>query len=262
MDFQSVLDKTIIIARQAGAIPRAYYSRPFQQFMKGDKDIVTDADRETEAFLFDALKKTFPEFGIVGEEGADYLPDADYRWYIDPIDGTTNFAHRLPHFSVSLGLADKDNVPVLGVIHDPMRDECFAAYRGGGATMNERPIIVSETDSLANAVVSVGFPYARRENSRGLYEVFSHMSQEAQAVRDLGSSALDFCWTAMGRLDGYFEASINRWDCYAGIVILEEAGGKATDYQGGTGGLRGEKIAAVASNGRIHDQMLAIIQAG
>jgi myo-inositol-1(or 4)-monophosphatase len=259
MDFQAILDKTVIIAQQAGAIPRAYFSRPFQQFMKGDKDIVTDADRDTEGFLFDALKKAFPDIGIVGEEGSDYLPDAEYRWYIDPIDGTTNFAHRLPHFSVSIGLADWDNVPLLGVIYDPMRDECFAARHGGGATMNGHAIAVSEVDSLEAAVISTGFPYDRRSNSHNLYEVFQKMSLEAQSVRDIGSSALDFCWTAIGRLDGYWEGSLNRWDCYAGIVILEEAGGKVTDYHGGVDGLRAEKIATVASNGRIHGRMLELI---
>jgi len=261
MDFEPILDKTITIAQEAGAIPRAYFSRPFQQFMKGEKDIVTDADRDTEAFLYDALKKAFPDFGIVGEEGTDYLPEANYRWYIDPIDGTTNFAHRLPHFSVSLGLANADNIPVLGVIFDPMRDECFAAFMRGGATMNGAPIAVSEVESVEAAVISTGFPYDRRTNPRDLHEVFTRFSMEAQSVRDLGSSALDFAWTAMGRLDGYWEVSINRWDCYAGIIILEEAGGKATGYDGSKEPLRREKIATVASNGRIHERMLELIHA-
>lgn len=262
MDFKTMLDAVALMARQAGEISRSYQRNPvFQSDFKGEYDLVTNADREAEAFLVEMLKRTFPQIGIIGEEGSNYVPSgADYVWFIDPIDGTNNFAHRLPHFSVSIGLASAEGVPQLGVIYDPMRDECFTGWRGGGAFMNGQPIQVSETKEIHRASFSTGFPYGRDAHFMKSVQAVNDMLMVAQGVRVLGSGALDLAYVACGRLDGYWENTLSRWDCCAGMVILEEAGGKVTDYTGGGIMLRSEKVELLASNGHLHDSIREILQ--
>jgi myo-inositol-1(or 4)-monophosphatase len=267
------------IARGAGAILREGYA----QFTAGggrvtykqaDVDPVTEFDQRSEAFIVAALRKTFPTHRIVGEEGGSYemgngelrmtnafpIPHSPlpiFEWQIDPLDGTVNFAHGFPLFSVSMGLL-VDGVPALGVVYDPVREELFAGAAGCGATLNGNPIRVSHTPALARALLTTGFPYDRRTSLLNNFELFIAFQRKSQEVRRLGSAALDLCYVACGRLDGYWEMKIKPYDVAAGIAILREAGGAVTDYAGGDDMLNMNRI--VASNGLIQQEMLSVIQ--
>ena len=261
MNFQKTLETAESIARQAGAIIREYYHRSVQVDFKSELDLVTDADRAVETYLLDALREAFPEIGIVGEEGGAYAPEnASYAWYIDPIDGTTNFAHRMPHCAVSLGLADTNMNPALGVVYNPIHDDCFAGYTGGGASLNGKPIHVSDTSMLNRAMFTTGFPYDRNTAEENNKREWMAMLLHTQAVRCLGSAALDLAYVAAGWMDGYWEQKLNRWDCFAGIVLVREAGGIVTDYAGGDAGLHLSQVQLVATNGHIQGETLRVIQ--
>jgi myo-inositol-1(or 4)-monophosphatase len=266
-DLYMMLHEGIQIVRGAGDILREGYARidDLRVTYKGDTDPVTEYDHRSESFIVGALRQAFPSHRIVGEEGGDYVnptienPKSEIQnlvWQVDPLDGTVNFAHGFPAFSVSMGLL-RDGVPVLGIVFDPMRDELFSAVQGGGARLNNKPIRVSSTAPLARALLNTGFPYDRRTSPDNNFDAFLRFQVASQEVRRIGSAALDLCMVACGRMDGYWEMKIKPHDISAGIVIVREAGGVITDYAGGDDMLTVNQI--IASNGQIHDEMLAIL---
>ena len=248
-------------AARAGALLRARYRERQEVSFKGAVDLVTATDREAEALIVDALTAAFPEHGIVGEESGARPSRDGHTWYIDPLDGTTNFAHGYPHFAVSMGLVRGEEA-VFGLVYDPVREELFTAARGVGARLNGAPIAVSETRLLDRALLGTGFPYDRRAHA-DFYLAFWHEAMQcAQGVRRTGSAALDLCWLACGRLDAFWEWKLRSWDTAAARLVVEEAGGRVTDFAGGPHHLDGDETAA--SNTLLHDglvRMLADVRA-
>jgi myo-inositol-1(or 4)-monophosphatase len=238
-------------ARRAGEVLRAGFGAEHTITYKGEVDLVTEIDEEAERMITEELLGTFPSHGMLAEEGGKLAGEEDARWIVDPLDGTTNYAHGLPIFCVSLALERSGEV-VLGVVHDPMREETYVAERGGGATLNGEPIKVSDTEELIRALIVTGFPYDRAEMPEAL-DLFGRFAATTRGMRRLGSAALDLCYVASGRLDGYYERGIWPWDLAAGSVIVEEAGGELTNYRGDILDLDGREI--VASNGRLHSAM-------
>jgi myo-inositol-1(or 4)-monophosphatase len=245
------LEVALSAARRAGEVLRAGFGAEHAITYKGEVDLVTEVDEEAERVIREELLESFPSYGVLAEEGGELAGEEGARWIVDPLDGTTNYAHRLPIFAVSIALERSGEV-VLGVVHDPMGEETFVAERGRGATLNGEPIRVSNTDELIRALIVTGFPYDRAEMPEAL-ELFGRLAATTQGMRRLGSAALDLCYVASGRLEGYYERGIWPWDLAAGSVILEEAGGKLTNYRGGKLDLEGREI--VASNGRLHSAM-------
>lgn len=266
LDLFEALNTAETIARQAGTILRSFYERPRQSITKSTViDLVTEADKTSEAFIVKALREAFPNHHINGEEGGGYGPsaeDAPYQWWVDPLDGTTNFAHRFPVFAVSLAMSTPDHHPLLGVVHNPMYDETYKGLRGGGAMLNGRPLHVSDVDTLAEALAVTGFPYDAWTAEDNNAERIRHFLVRTQGVRRVGSAALDICTVAAGRCDLYWERGPQPWDVQAGIVIVEEAGGKVTDYEGGWSedAYFGHRI--VVSNSLLHEQALDVIRLG
>jgi myo-inositol-1(or 4)-monophosphatase len=247
------------LAREAGALLRERVGGQRNIEHKGTIDIVTDADRASETLIVAGLRQAFPEFRLIGEEGshtsAEDAEETDYGWVIDPLDGTTNFAHAYPHFAVSIGL-EHHREPVMGVVYDPMRDEAFVAVQGDGATLNGDPLRVSTTDALITSLLATGFPYdlSRREESNALWTAFN---SQTQGVRRDGSAALNLCYVAAGRLDGFYERPVNSWDIGAGAIIVREAGGVVTALEGGPFAMYDGEV--LASNPHIQELMLDVI---
>lgn len=266
LDLDAALEKAEAIAREAGAILCQHYERvPEFNHKSTSLDLVTAADKETEAFIVGALQAAFPGTHLVGEEGGGYGAPAGstpYHWYVDPLDGTVNFAHRIPFFSVSIALSDADLNPLLGVVYDPLRDEAFKGIRERGATLNGRRLRVTKEPSLGSAMLVTGFPYDRWTNPNNNADHFAHFLRRAQAIRCVGSAALDLSYVACGRYEAYWESGPNPWDVQAGILFVEEAGGRVSDYRGARSlqARRGHQI--VASNGRVHDQIVAVLTLG
>lgn len=228
--------------------------------LKGKANLVTKADVASQKAVLDIIRRRFPQHDYLAEEDAVKNTGADYTWVIDPIDGTTNFAHTFPQCSVSVALFYK-NEPVLGGVTNPATGETFLAQKGKGATLNGKKIHVSQTPKLDRALLVTGFPYNRFTRMPALLTRFERFLNSCHDVRRLGSAALDLCWLAAERTDGYWEDNLNPWDVGAGILILQEAGGKVTDYNG----KKYKKLpdygrTLLASNGKIHAQMLKIIR--
>jgi myo-inositol-1(or 4)-monophosphatase len=248
------------IAREAGALLREFYRRGVRTEYKGDVDLVTEADRASETLIGERLRAAFPEHGIYGEEGTRSGLDAEFRWYVDPLDGTTNFAHGFPAFCVVLGCerrvaglaAHEDGEMVAGVIYDPLRDEMFSAAHGEGATLNGEPIRVSRAKLLQESLIATGFPSQKRHESPNVH-FYQEFTLRSHGVRRAGSAALDLAYVACGRLDGYWEFKLNPWDTSAGYLLVEEAGGKITHFDGGKFTLDSREI--LATNGLIHAEM-------
>jgi len=253
------------IARKAGARLREFFSQGVATEYKGDVDLVTVADRTAEKLIRERLSEAFPEHGIYGEEGTRDRMEGEFRWYVDPLDGTTNFAHGFPHFCVSLGLEqrpgglapDEDGTLAAAVIYDPLREELFAAERGRGARLNDRLMRVSSTPELAEALVATGFPSHKRHNSPNIH-FYHEFSLRSHGVRRAGSAALDLAYVAAGRLDAFWEFNLNPWDTAAGILLIEEAGGRVTDFFGNPFRLDSREI--LASNGLIHAELVGLFQ--
>jgi myo-inositol-1(or 4)-monophosphatase len=228
------------IARQAGALLRKFYEKGVSTEYKGDVDIVTEADRASEQLIREKLKAAFPTHGVYGEEGTRDQLESEYRWYVDPLDGTTNFAHGFPAFCVVLGLehrpaglaADADGEMVAGVIYDPLRNEMFSAERGKGAFLNGRAIHVSKTKTLQESLTATGFPSRKRHASPNVH-FYQEFTLRSHGVRRAGSAALDLAYVACGRLDGFWEFNLNPWDTSAGVLLVAEAGGTVTHFDGG-----------------------------
>ena len=251
------------IAREAGALLRELYTRGVTAEYKGDVDLVTEADRRSEKLISERLHAAFPSHGIFGEEGTRQALESEYRWYIDPLDGTTNFAHGFPVFCVVLGCerrqpglaAAADGEMVAGVIYDPLRDEMFSTERGGGAFLNGKAIHVSNTATLQESLVGTGFPSHKRHRSPNVH-FYQEFTLRSHGVRRAGSAALDLAYVASGRLDGYWEFILNPWDTSAGYLLVEEAGGAMTHFDGSRFTLDSREV--FATNGNIHDEMKSL----
>ncbi len=251
------------IALEAGDLLRKYFERGVATEYKGDVDLVTEADRASEKLITERLSATFPGHGIYGEEGVRQRLDSEYRWYVDPLDGTTNFAHGFPVFSVSLGLehrplglaAEADGELVAGVVYDPTRDELFTAEKGQGAWLDGRRMHVSQTAHLAEALVATGFPSRKRHVSPNIH-FYQEFTLRSHGVRRAGSAALDLAYTACGRMDGFWEFYLNPWDTAAGALLVQEAGGRITRFDGVDFPLNSSEI--LATNGLLHTEMMAL----
>jgi myo-inositol-1(or 4)-monophosphatase len=254
------------IAREAGAGLRDRFANPHAADLKSsDVDLVTEADRATEEFIVRRLQKAFPDFDLLGEEGGMYEngPPSDYFWVIDPIDGTTNFAHHIPHFSVNIALFDGQQYPpVLAVCYEPMHDEMFKGIRTQGATLNDQVLKVTTTSRLAESVVASGFPYTKWRDPDNNADHWAHFVVRSRGVRRFGAAGLDVAWVAAGRFDGYWEHDVNLWDIAPGILFLLEAGGTVSDYDGNPLTVARGPLRFVGSNGHIHDQMLRVLGDG
>jgi myo-inositol-1(or 4)-monophosphatase len=240
----------------AGKILRAAFGKNFQIDNKGVIDLVTEIDRKSEDFLIEAIRKRFPDHLVITEERGIVQGDKNCVWYIDPLDGTVNYAHGVPIFSVSVAYAENGNVTLAGV-YDPIRDEYFYAERGSGAWLNGRPLTVSHTKELDRSLLVTGFPYDIRTNPENNLDHYHNFTLISRGVRRLGSAAIDLGYVAAGRFDGFWEISIHNYDIAAGSLIVEEAGGKVTDIHGETDFLS-PTPSILATNAVIHDQMLAI----
>ena len=246
------LDIATEAALAAGVILQAYWGKLDAVEEKGRPgDLVTAADKEAEATIIEVLQRHFPEHSILAEEsGQQGDNQSEYLWAIDPLDGTTNYAHQYPVAAVSVGLLI-DGIPQVGVVYNPFRDELFRAARGLGATRNRRPIRVSQTSELHQSLLVTGFAYDRRETPDNNYAEFCHLTHLTQGVRRSGAASVDLADVACGRLDGYWERGLSPWDIVAGVVLVEEAGGKVTAYDGSALKISSGRI--LATNGRIHD---------
>jgi myo-inositol-1(or 4)-monophosphatase len=254
-----MLDFAIQTAREAGRVLAEKFGRALRVSNKGDIDLVTEADIAAERLIVERIRSYHPRHAILTEESGDVITVGDagseYKWVIDPLDGTTNYAHGYPVFCVSVALEHEGRV-VLGVVYDPTRDELFAAERGQGATLNGRSLRVSETAELNGALLCTGFPYDVRD--RGDFaRHFRNFIMRAQSVRRDGAAALDLAYVAAGRFDGFYEEGLRPWDVAAGVLLVEEAGGRVTHYDGSPFRIYQPPIAA--SNGLIHEAMLDVL---
>ncbi len=253
------------IAREAGARLREFFAHGVETEYKGDVDLVTVADRTVEKLIRTRLAEAFPEHGVYGEEGTRERMEGEFRWYVDPLDGTTNFAHGFPQFSVSLGLEQRpagiapgqDGRIVAAVIYDPMRDELYAAERGRGAQVNGKPMRVSRIEELAESLIATGFPSRKRHDSPNVH-FYHEFTLRSHGVRRAGSAALDLAYVASGRLEAFWEFNLNPWDTAAGFLLVEEAGGRVTDFAGGPFQLNSREV--LASNGLIHAELVGLFQ--
>jgi myo-inositol-1(or 4)-monophosphatase len=240
------------IAREAGALLMEHFDRHVKVEYKGEADLVTVADRKSEELIRERIRQHWPSHDILGEEGGLQDTGSDYRWYVDPLDGTTNFAHGFPVFCVSLALEYKKQI-IAGAIFDPTRNELFAAEKGSGASLNDKLINVSKTARLAESLVATGFPSHKRHKNPNIF-FYHQITLKTHGVRRAGSAALDLCCVACGRFDGFWEFNLNPWDTAAGVLLVEEAGGKVTDFRGGPFQLNSRET--VASNSLVHDALI------
>jgi myo-inositol-1(or 4)-monophosphatase len=246
-------------ARAGGEILVENLTKEVTVDYKGAVNLVTNVDRQSEKTIVEMIKKKFPDHEILAEEGYGRGQVSPFKWIIDPLDGTTNYAHHFPFFCVSIGLEVQNEV-VLGVVYDPIRSELFLAEKGKGAVLNDEPIAVSATADLMHSLLVTGFSYDVRETAENNFNHFFDFSVRAQGVRRTGSAALDFCYVAMGRFDGFWELKLHPWDAAAGSLIVQESGGRVTDFAGKTFSIYSKEV--IASNGKIHDQMIKVLQAG
>jgi len=247
-----VLGQATAIAREAGQLLMPYFERRIGYEYKGDADLVTEADRASEKLIVSRLRAAFPEHGIVGEEGTRDEHGSELRWYVDPLDGTTNFAHGFPVFCVSMGLERKGEV-VAGVIYDPTRDEMFTAEKGCGATVNGRPMHVSGVKRLVEAILATGFPSFKRHKNPNIH-FYHQLTLRSHGIRRAGSAAIDLAYVASGRFDGYWEFNLNPWDTSAGVLLVQEAGGRVTRFDGAPWLLDSRET--LATNGLLHDELM------
>ena len=252
------LQTAIDAVRRAGEIQRQASRGTFEIRKKGTIDLVTEVDVAVEKMVRALIAERYPDHDVLGEElgGPGAGEGSRYCWICDPLDGTTNFAHGLPLFCSTIAL-EVDGELRVGAVYDPTRDELFTATRGGGAFLNGEPIRVSTAATLIDSLLVTGFPYSVQEKLEEMLGLFGRFLSKARAVRRLGSAALDMCYVAAGRLDGFWEEGLNAWDIAGGVLIVQEAGGRITSLDGGPFVLRSGRI--IASNGLLHDQMRAVI---
>ena len=253
-----MLKSTLIRAAEAGAaVMQKYFGGDFYISNKeGINNLVTEADHASEKAIFSVIREDFPDHFLLSEEAGAIKMDSSYKWIIDPIDGTVNFAHGLPLCCVPIGV-EQEGEMILGAVYNPFIKEFFFAQRGYGATLNDRKISVSDETSVAKSCLVTGFPYTYLDQPNGPLEVFSRLIRGGVPVRRLGSAAIDLCWVASGRFDGFYEHKLNAWDSAAGLLIVEEAGGRVSDFTGGAYSLYQPHI--IATNGKIHDELVEVV---
>ena len=253
-----MLKTTLINAVKAGAAELSrFFNKSFVVSNKeGINNLVTEADHASEKAILDVIKKEFPGHYILSEEAGEIIQDSSYKWIIDPIDGTVNFAHSIPLCCVSIAVEYNGEI-VLGSVYNPIMNELFFAEKGKGATLNDKQIRVSKKQNVANACLVTGFPYTYLDVPNGPLQIFEKLIRKGVPVRRLGSAATDLCWVAAGRFDGFYEHKLQAWDSAGGYLIVEEAGGKVTDFKGNKFSPYQPHI--LATNGDIHDEMLAVI---
>lgn len=248
----------IAIAKEAGEIIRNGFRNNVEiDFKTDENNLVTQIDKASEKTITDFIKKKFPGHGILAEEGTNVDASSEFTWVIDPLDGTSNFAHGFPIFSVSIGLL-KNGTPAAGVVYDVMRDVVYAAEKGAGSFANGKKILVSKNDLIPRAFLVTGFPYNIAENPDNAFQRFFNLTKTARAVRRLGSAAIDLCYVADGVFDAFWEINLNPWDIAAGLLIVEEAGGLVTEFDGSPIKLNSKQI--LASNKNIHNQMIEALK--
>jgi myo-inositol-1(or 4)-monophosphatase len=248
------LEVAIETALEAGKILREEYSLPPDIAYKGEVDLVTQADKRSEEAIVTRISKYFPTHAVAAEEGSGSDHDSEFRWHVDPLDGTTNFAHKYPCFCVSIALAHRDEV-LTGVVYNPIHDELYAAARGEGATLNGRKISVSKIPALSTSLLCTGFPVHKRQASPNIHYYYD-FTLRSHGVRRDGSAALDLACIAAGRFDGFWEFGLKHWDTAAGVILVTEAGGKVSDFHGQPYALGGPVV--LATNGLVHEEMRAI----
>jgi len=249
------LETAVEIARESGSLLANYLERHVGFELKGEFDLVTEADRASERLVVERLRSRFPSHNIVAEEGGGHQAVSDYCWFVDPLDGTTNYAHSFPMFNVTLGLACAGEV-IAGVVYDPVRQELFTAERGGGAYLNNRRIRVSPVQNLADSLASTGFPSRKRHHNVNIH-FYYQVAMATHGVRRTGSAALDLAYVAASRLDFFWEFGLKPWDMAAGTLLVREAGGRVSDMRGAPHSLTGSEH-LVADNGALHQQVLEI----
>src|SRR5579885_445704 len=249
------LETAVEIAREAGALLANYFERRVDFELKGEFDLITEADRRSEKLVVEKLRLYFPSHRIVAEEGGGSDGASEYCWYVDPLDGTTNFAHSFPMFNVTLGL-ERAGEMIAGVVYDPVRQEMFTAERGAGAYLNNRRIHASATRHLADSLASTGFPSRKRHHNVNIH-FYYQLAMASHGVRRTGSAALDLAYVACGRLDLFWEFGLKPWDMAAGILLVQEAGGQVSDMRGQPHHLTSSDH-LLASNGIFHQEILEI----
>ena len=244
----------IEVAQTAGEIIREGFGKNFQiEYKTNEKNLVTEIDKKSEKEILEFISKKYPSHNILTEESGEHKKDSEYLWVVDPLDGTTNFAHGLPIFSVSIGVMKKNEI-VAGVVYDVMQNIVYSAEKGSGAFANGNKINVNSNDNLGLSVLVTGFPYNVAENPDYAFERFTTLTKKARAVRRLGSAAIDLCYVAKGVFDAFWEVSLHPWDICAGKLILEEAGGLITDFNGNETNIFTKQL--LASNKKVHQQMI------
>jgi myo-inositol-1(or 4)-monophosphatase len=254
---QLFLDSAVEAARIAGRFQRYRFESLLNVTLKGDKDLVTEVDRESERLIVGHLLELFPDHSVIAEEGQYPQGDTPYRWIIDPLDGTTNYAHGFPWFCVSIGLESAGEL-LAGVIFNPMHDELFTATKGGGAFLNGHRLHVSPRHPLQNTLLGTGFPYDCASDPLNNFDNFIAFQKAARGIRRAGAAALDLAYVAAGRLDGFWELKLKPWDVAAGVLLVREAGGTVTTFDGTEYDVFNHRI--VASNGLIHGEMTAMLK--
>lgn len=255
---KELLETALILAGKAGEHIRQSASKLGQVDYKGRADMVTDVDRRAEEIILEGIRRAFPEHGVLAEESGENNAQSDYRWVVDPLDGTTNFVHGYPFYCVSIAVQHQEET-VAAVVLNPVLGEVFSALKGAGAQLNGKPITVSAASDLSKALVATGFPYQigyHWQHSMTLFEAFY---RNCHGVRRDGAAALDLCYVAAGRFDGFWEYELQPWDVAAGLLIVQEAGGKTTDFLDNPSGICDRQV--LASNGFIHDEMLQVMRA-
>ena len=250
-----VLAKAVEIAQEAGALLANYYERRVAFESKGEFDLVTEADRASEELIVERIRSHFPAHGIVAEEGGGHASQSEFTWFVDPLDGTTNFAHSFPIFNVTLGMARGEEM-IAGVVFDPMKNELFTAERGGGAYLNNRRIHVSSAKRLADSLSSTGFPSRKRQHNANIY-FYYQLAMASHGVRRTGSAAIDIAYVACGRLDFFWEFGLKPWDVAAGSLIVQEAGGRISDMHGAAHSVT-KSESFLCDNGVLHGEALLL----
>ncbi|MEP6846635.1 MAG: inositol monophosphatase family protein [Panacibacter sp.] len=256
-----MLKNILCKAADAGAAQlKHFYQGTFKISNKdGVNNLVTEADHAAEKAIFEVIQNEFPDHFILSEETGEIVTNSEYKWIIDPIDGTVNFANGIPICCVSIGLEHKGQV-IMGTVNAPILNEIYFAEKGKGATLNDKQITVSKKTNLVNSCLVTGFPYTYLDIPNGPIQVFEKLIKAGIPVRRLGSAAIDLCWVAAGRFDGFYEHHLNAWDSAAGYLLVEEAGGKVTDFEGNTFSPYQPKV--LATNGLIHEQLRAVVNGG
>jgi myo-inositol-1(or 4)-monophosphatase len=253
-----MLKNTLIEAVKAGAgeLTRFFNTQFKISHKEGINNLVTEADHAAERAILEVIKSKFPGHYVLTEESGEIIQDSEYKWIVDPIDGTINFAHGIPICCVSVAVEKKGEI-IMGAVYNPNLNEFFFAEKGKGATLNDNPIQVSEQTEAIRSCLVTGFPYTYINMANGPLEIFERFIRKGVPVRRLGSAAIDLCWVAAGRFDGFYEHKLEAWDSAAGYLIVEEAGGKVTDFNGDKFSVYQHRI--LATNGKIHDEMLDVI---